>query len=489
MASSSKSGASSASQVQPVGAHAPSGTVFANQSDGEVVIPGLRSTADSLLTNQPDSSAVVAPSRDAPYVRRHRQRRTTLPRSTRGWSRAIVWSLIGVTGVGVLYGMFGRIDRTVNATGTLRPVGGVTAVSSPVSTVVEQVLVKGGDVVKEGDPLLIFDQGSLKQQRNQLISQKKIWTKEKVLLAVQLGIPVDPQISAEAQRELDINTYEVNLRSRGATAERERSRITIRQQEDNLAALRQKYAINEGIADRMRGLIAQGAMAKLELDRQEERQIELLSTIKRTEKEIEADRQRLVQSTVQEEQVPVANLKKLYAEYDNAQQQLSDVTNRLIDTEERLRLGKLLAPVSGKVFDISVKPGEVPRGDKPLMKIVPQGSLEAELKISNLDIGHLDVGMPVDVRVNSFPFTEYGALEGKLASIGADSKEATQEVPMEHFIAVAKLDGDSLTKDGKTYNLRPGMAITGLIQMGTRPAISLISDRFKSFMDAPNTIR
>ena len=49
------------------------------------------------------------------------QRRTHLPRSTRGWSRAIAWSLMGLTCFGVGFGTIARIDTSISATGKLRP--------------------------------------------------------------------------------------------------------------------------------------------------------------------------------------------------------------------------------------------------------------------------------------------------------------------------------------------------------------------------------
>ena len=445
--------------------------------------------ADPLLNTDP--TLVKAPGSDLAHrPRGHRRRRTTLPRTTRGWSRGIVWTLIGLTSLSAIYGAFGRMDSTITATGKLRPVGGITSVNSPIATVVQDILVKEGDQVKPGQPLLVFDQEALLNQRRQLEQQQRLLRKERNLLARQLGLPVqDGAVDAESKRELAIETGEVELRRRAAQAEEGQARIALQQQENELAGLREKYALNANILERMTTLVQQGGMSQLELDRNRERQIELRSTIARGEQEILAARQRLLQSGLREQQVPVANLKQLYSQYDSARQQLADVTNRLIETNERLRLGKLLAPIGGMVFDISVKPGELPRGDKPLLKIVPENKLEAELFITNQDIGHLEPDMPVDVRVNSFPFTEYGSLKGRLSTVSADAQPATQAVPQEHFVATAKLDSNQLQKGEKKYNLRSGMAVTGMIKIGTRPVLAMISDRFNFLMDSSKSIR
>lgn len=478
---------------------APQGSRGVDRSNPQI-LPGLSPTSTpvtlspesdgaDLLLNPQREAALANPTSTAIQPRGYRHRRTTLPRSTRGWSRAIVWSLIGLTGFGVVYGSLARIDSSITAIGKLRPVGGVTSVNTPVNALVQKVLVREGDVVRAGQSLLLFDQAGLLAQQSQLQSQQLLWQKETALLAVQLGLPSAGSAGAVGSRELAIDTSEVELRRRSAQSERERARLSLDQQQSGLTALREKYAINQGIVNRMQTLIANGAMSQLEMDRQQERQVELRSTIERTESELESSRQKVLESDLRERQVPVANLKQLYAQYDSARQQLADVSSRLIEVNEKIRLGRLVAPVSGTVFDLSIKAGETPRPDKPLLQIVPHNHLEVELAISNQDIGHLQPGTPVDVRVNSFPFTEYGSVKATLVRVSADARTANPQNPQEFFVAIAKLKTDQLTKDGRSYPLRAGMAVTGLIQMGTRPALSLISDRFSSFMDSTKSIR
>ena len=80
------------------------------------------------------------------------------------------------------------------------------------------------------------------------------------------------------------------------------------------------------------------------------------------------------------------------------------------DLNDRLQLGRLIAPVAGRIFNLSVKPGEILTPARPALQLVPQNNLDVELSVSNRDIGFLLPGMPVDIRVTSFPFTDYGSL-------------------------------------------------------------------------------
>ena len=418
-----------------------------------------------------------------------RQRRTTLPRSTRGWSRGIVWSLIGLTSFSVIYGLIARIETSVNANGKLRPIGGVTSITAPFNAPVQQVLVKEGQVVKKGQPLIQLREQAVRNQRVHLGSQLKTWETQSNLLALRLGLPGPPPGTPAANRQLRVEQQDMQLRLQAATEELKRSEINLEQQASDLLSLRRRQAIENNITDRMKRLVKEGAMTRLELDRQEQRIAELEGTIFRTEKELESARYRIRESQLKQRQIPAAEFKQLYAQYDNARLQLSSVQANLDELNERVQLGKLIAPVAGRVFDLTVKPGEILTPARAALQIVPGNSLDVELSVSNRDIGFLLPGMPVDIRVTSFPFTDYGSLKGTITRIGADALPPDGQNPQETFPVKVKIDTNELSRKGRTYELRAGMAVTALIQLGSRPVISLISDRIGGFMESTRSIR
>ena len=54
------------------------------------------------------------------------------------------------------------------------------------------------------------------------------------------------------------------------------------------------------------------------------------------------------------------------------------------------------------------------------MEIVPAGSdLLAEVKISPNDIGHIKIGYPVIVKITSYDFSRYGAINGTVTGLSA----------------------------------------------------------------------
>ena len=138
---------------------------------------------------------------------------------------------------------------------------------------------------------------------------------------------------------------------------------------------------------------------------------------------------------------------------------------------------------------MSIKGGEFAYVSTPLMSIVPEDRLNVELKVTNSDIGFLRVDQPVIVRIDSFPFTEYGSINGFIKSISPDVIEPTSTDPVPYYLVTVELNSDHLLKKGNKYFLRPGMSVTALVSLGEKPLISLLIDRFSSLFDSAKTIR
>jgi HlyD family secretion protein len=422
------------------------------------------------------------------------RRRTTLPRSTRGWSRAIVWSLIGLASFGALYGSIARLETSVSAEGKLRPVGGVSNVRSPYNARLSRLLVREGQLVQAGQPLLAIDDRALREQLQNLTASEQLWQQEVDSVGHQLGLGpatrnADKGKPTAGSPATAADSNEVALRQAAARQDRLRSEIQLRQQQGDLAALRARLQISSNIRQRLQRLQREGALAQLELDRHNERQIELTAQLRRTEQELEISRRRIEGGRLQERQVLASDRRELFGRYDRARNQLVEVSNRLLELRERLQQAELRAPQAGRVFDLRVKAGETLTAGQPLLQVVGQQGLEAELRISNRDIGVLQPGMPVDVRITALPFTDYGSLKGTLVRVGADALPPEPNSPQESFAAVVRLPAASLDRRGRRQALRSGMAVTGLIQLGSRPVLALINDRLGSFAESTRSLR
>jgi hemolysin D len=416
------------------------------------------------------------------------RRRVTLPRSTRVWSRAIVWSLIAITTGGTIYGLIAQIESSVAAPGKLRPIGGIAELSPPMNGLVQQVLVKNGQRVRRGQALLrLRDDAGSEVVRN-LESIQQQWVEEVSSLARQLNLgpmPRDPSALAL----LVADTRELELRQQASQRDLLRAEIQARQQLSDLQGLRSQLRANQDISARMRSLVQKGAMAKLDLDRQLERQEQVNTAMRRTEYEWASAVQRVEETRLRSLQIPAAELRQTYSRFNNARQQLIEVTSKIAEQRQRMAFQVVTAPIDGKVSDLKARVGEMASPASTVMKIIPESKLEVSLDVSNRDIGFLRKGMKVDIRIDSFPSTEYGSIKGWITVISDDTLPPDEQNPRERFAVTVKMAKQVMTRHGVNYHLRPGMSVTGLIIMDSRPAITLITDRFNRFFESSRTIR
>ena len=104
-----------------------------------------------------------------------------------------------------------------------------------------------------------------------------------------------------------------------------------------------------------------------------------------------------------------------------------------------------------------------------LMVIVPDvDRLEVEALIENKDIGFVRAGQAAEVKVETFPFTRYGSINGRVTTVSGDA------VPLERadrHMARLSLERTTLVVDGKEVNLSAGMAVTAEIKTDMRRVI------------------
>jgi hemolysin D len=178
-----------------------------------------------------------------------------------------------------------------------------------------------------------------------------------------------------------------------------------------------------------------------------------------------------------------------------AEQKVASLRQQLAQSAKRLKLQTLTAPVDGTVQQLAVHTeGGVVTPAQPLLMVVPAGSpLEIEANISNRDIGFVYPGQEAAIKVDTFNFTKYGLLSGRVEAVSRDavtrskplieksspqsgaesesSEPAGQELV---YVARIKLDQMQMNVDGKQVDLTPGMAVTTEIKTGRRRIIEYL---------------
>jgi hemolysin D len=112
-----------------------------------------------------------------------------------------------------------------------------------------------------------------------------------------------------------------------------------------------------------------------------------------------------------------------------------------------------------------------------LMVIVPRDHpLELEAWVENKDIGFVSPGQPVEVKVETFPFTTYGTIPGKVLMV---SREAVQ-VDKVGLVYPARIsvERSTIVVDGQPTPLLAGMSVSAEIKTGKRRLIEFFLSPF-----------
>ena len=106
-----------------------------------------------------------------------------------------------------------------------------------------------------------------------------------------------------------------------------------------------------------------------------------------------------------------------------AQRQADDWRERLVKAKLKSARMSLTSPIDGTVYGLSVTTiGQVVGAGDELMRIVPEGAaLEIECYLANKDVGFVKPGQKAVVKIESFPFTRYGALPATVERVASDA--------------------------------------------------------------------
>ena len=174
----------------------------------------------------------------------------------------------------------------------------------------------------------------------------------------------------------------------------------------------------------------------------------------------------------------------------NFKLEINDTNSKIEELKAIEDRTRLLSPVDGVVFNLipSSKGYAVTEGEV-LLKIVPEGELEAKVFLTNKDVGFLTPNMETEVRVDAFPFTQFGSIKGQLKLIGEEVLPADQQNPQSRFPVLVSLDKQYLNLNKKKYEVKSGQSVTVNFIVREKRLITLLTDTIEKTFDALRGIK
>jgi hemolysin D len=418
-----------------------------------------------------------------------------------------VFSIVALFCLALGWAFSGQVDIVASATGKIIPTGHTKVIQPFETGVVRAIHVHDGQAVREGEVLIELDPTMNQAEASHLESDLIAAELDVARLRAALsdgdvlanfqppeGAPaalVATQRKFLADQAAEHQATLAVLDRQRAQKEAERATIaaTVDKLEASLPVLQERVEMRKTLYDH-----ATGSKASY---------LELLHPFVEEQQELKVQKSKIseagsaIAAIIEERAHTEAEYRReRFSELVEAERKARGLSDDVVKAQRRTQLQKLVAPVAGTVQQLSVHTvGGVVTPAQALLVIVPADShLEIEAMVLNRDIGFVHAGQDAQIKIDTFNFSRYGLLHGKVLSVSPDAithdkqqdktgkddtqgaENATSE-PRGHelvYAARVSLDHEQMQVDDRLINLSPGMAVTVEIKTGTRRIISYL---------------
>ena len=126
-----------------------------------------------IVTTESSKEAAALVKRNPASAKASKFEQTVILRPSPKWSRATMAGVMGVTIFALAWSMIAKIERVIPAQGIIQPTNKLQEIQVPTNGVVEAVKVEEGQLVEEGDVLLVLDSTTSKAQADSLTQVRK----------------------------------------------------------------------------------------------------------------------------------------------------------------------------------------------------------------------------------------------------------------------------------------------------------------------------
>lgn len=420
--------------------------------------------------------------------------------------RAVMYTVGVLFVILLLWAMFGKLDIIASAEGRLVPETYIKIVQPADAGIVQEILVKEGEQVKQGQVLMRMDT----QLAN---ADAKTIANDLVMRSLQLR-RIDAELAGKALsrqrddpndlfRQIESQYHDRRLSYTDALEQAQEALKKAQREYDSarevLTKLQQITPILKQQADAYADMGRDGYAPQLTVRDKQREYMEKSQDLRAQQSTVASLDAAINQARKQIDQITSKYRSDLQNERVEAEGQHRKLQQDRLKQEHKTGLLELKAPQSGIVKDIAthtigtvVSPGTV------LLSIVPENEpLVAEIMIKNDDVGFVYPHQQVKVKLAPYPFAEYGMLDGEVTRIQADSdiQAASQgSIPRDQtgdksqaqpsvYKAIISFNSQVLEAHGKNLKLMPGMQVVAEINQGSRSVMQYLLSPVRKTLD------
>ncbi|WP_445492979.1 HlyD family type I secretion periplasmic adaptor subunit [Rhodopseudomonas sp. RCAM05734] len=401
-------------------------------------------------------------------------------------ARLTLYCVVALIFASVLWASLSHVETIVSAQGkltTTRP----NLVLQPLETsVIRQMHVRAGDVVKKGDPLATLDptfsQADLDQLRVKVAAFDAAIERLKAELEGRDYVLTEPnnpdailQSKLFAQRRsfysAQLATFDAQIAS---------ARANLKTGQDDETVLAQRLETMKSIESMRTTLMDREVGSRLNFLLSRDARLEVESSLSRARGN-QVDSAHKIEKAEADRQVFIEEFKRAtYQELVETLAKRSGAAEDLKKAELRRQLIVLSAPADAVVLELANRTvGSVVKEAETLFVLVPRNvPLQVEVNVEGRDIGQIVLGQAARLKFDAFPFQKYGTATGMVRVVSEDAfnpdskTDASRRNPAPYYrVLVDVTDGKLRTPLGQVQ-LIPGMAVTAELKVGQRSVMS-----------------
>jgi len=381
----------------------------------------------------------------------------------------------------LLWAAFTKVDEVTRGEGRVIPSKQVQVIQSLDGGIVTKILVREGQTVAIGDPLIRIDEtravSSLRENQSLSLS---LLAKQARLEALAEGKVFNPppQVQKDAP-EVYAQEYGLYLSSKDALASQigiARDQLTQRQRElsEVRAKLEQAERGLELSSQELavtKPLQSSGAVSDVDLLRLERDVARLRGDRDQARAQIGRVEASIEEATRKISETEQTSRSKVRAELSETTSKLNSMSEASVALNDKVVQSTLKSPVNGTVSRLFFNTvGGVIQPGKEVLEVVPtDDALVLETKIQPKDIAFITLDQPATVKLTAYDYTIYGTLEAKVVGIAADS--VVDDKGNAFYIVRVRTLQSSL---GKGLPIIPGMVAQVDIMTGKKTVLSYL---------------
>ena len=384
-------------------------------------------------------------------------------------SSLLLWLILGFVGIFVVWASVVKLDRTVHASGRVVPSSRLQILSNLEGGIVPEILVRAGDVVRRGQPLVRLDRTQAGAELGSSEATVGALTAKIARLRAEIAAnnPVyptapSPEIVEQIAIERSLHAARMSDLASLSLAAGAREAQAVRAVAEASAAYQSRVSARDSARRQltiMRPLVERGIEPQLTLI-----QLENTAAVATTDAAQAAAGIARAQSAVAEARASLAQVRGAWraqagTELATAQAELASRRQAVPALAARLGRATVAAPVDGRVNRVLVSTvGASIAAGQPIAEVVPSAdALTVEAMVSPKDIASVLLNQRAKVNITAYESGIYGGMDGRVITISPDATvdERTGEG---HYTVRVRADAQNFRgPDGRRLVIGSGM--------------------------------